>query len=402
MGRFSKASSLSQCEEVLYLFLLAFPIGGLAGVLATIFGKGLLAIGAMREAYWQYLLPFLALGGLVIVFLYQTYGGKTSKGIGLLFDVASGKEEDIPKRLIPMVMLSTWLTHLFGGSAGREGVAVQFGGAVAQAFSRLFPIKVSSQSVIMLGMAAGFAGLFQTPLAAVCFALEVLVVGRFFIELLVPTTVAAMTASFISHTLGLEKFTHPLMEPPVTPLLLVLVAIAGVVFGVIGSGFAVGMEIFKAKAGKMIKNPCCRIVLGGLLLSFLLFLLHQGRYSGLGTNLIEASFSSGSIYTYDWLLKMLLTLLTLAVGFQGGEVTPLFSIGASLGVVLAPSLGLPVDFTASLGYISVFAAATNTFFAPLLIGGEVFGFANLPYYFIAVVVAKSIHPDSSIYPQKIH
>ena len=156
----------------------AIIIGGIVGVIDTLFGRVLIGVGEVRTEYLLYLLPFLAIAGILITYLNRTYGGKSQKGMELLFEVGEGREKAIPKRLIPLTILSTWLTHLFGGSAGREGVAVQLGGTVAHALRRDWLGPHASRIYLVTGMAAGFGGLFQTPLAAIFFAMEVLVVGK--------------------------------------------------------------------------------------------------------------------------------------------------------------------------------------------------------------------------------
>ena len=390
-------------QELTYstLFLLIFAgliVGLLAGVIDAIFGRVLLFVGDIRKEYFFYVIPFLGLIGLLIVYLYQTFGGKASKGMGLIFEVGHTQEGGIPLKLIPLVTVTTWLTHLFGGSAGREGVAVQLGATISHYFSLFFNFKNSSRIFLLTGMAAGFAGLFQTPLAAVLFALEVLVLGKLGLGALLPATVAAFTASGTSHALGLEKFTNILTTTlNIDILTFVKLAVLGIIFGCVGNFFAVFLSFAKQKVSDLITNPYYRIFIGGLILSLLMVFFYQGRYSGLGTNLISASFSGHQVYMYDWLLKLILTVLTLSLGFQGGEVTPLFSIGASLGVVLATWFRLPIEVVAAAGYISVFGSATNTLIAPILIGGEIFGFTNLPCFFVVMVFAYVVNRKSSIY-----
>ena len=315
---------------LLKLMLVSIVIGLLVGFVDTVFGRVLLFLSDFRTEHFNYLIPFLGIIGLLIVFLYQKADERVSKGMGLVFAIGQSQEKEIPLILVPLVTLATWLTHLFGGSAGREGVAVQLGAAIAHGFSRFFDFENNSRLFLVTGMAAGFAGLFQTPIAAVFFALEILVLGKLQLQALLPMTVASFVASATSHSLGLEKFYH-----------------------IVSAGW--------------------------------------------GTNLIEASFAGKEIYFYDWLLKLLLTVATLAIGFQGGEVTPLFAIGASLGVVLANLFGLPIEFVAAAGYISVFGSATNTLIAPIFIGGEVFGFANLPYFVVVMIFAYSVNRKHSIY-----
>ena len=382
----------------LKLIIAGIIIGLIVGIIDTIFGRGLLLIGDIRKEYLYYFVPFLALAGLLIVFIYQKFAGKTGKGMGLIFEVGDGTEKEIPLRLIPIVTVATWITHLFGGSAGREGVAVQLGATLSHRFNKYFNFPDKSKVFLVTGMAAGFGGLFQTPIAALFFGLEVLALGNLQLYALLPAIVAAFTASWTSSFLGLEKFTHIVNTTlSITPMTFVKFAILGIIFGIAGNLFVYLQSFLKKFAAEKIKNPYYRIFIIGIFLSIILLLLHEGRYTGLGTNLIENSFSGKQIFGYDWILKLLLTTLTLAAGFQGGEVTPLFSIGASLGVVIAIFFGLPIEFVAAAGYISVFGSATNTLLAPIFIGGEVFGFNNLPFFVIIVIFAYLVNRKISTY-----
>ncbi|MFC3929065.1 chloride channel protein [Streptococcus caprae] len=385
-------------KQFVLVSLCSILTGLVVGVITAIFGRGLLWIGAFRSAHFYILIPFLALAGLAIVYAYQHWAGEASKGMGLVFDMGHGRADKIPLRLIPLVTATTWLTHLFGGSAGREGVAVQIGATVGHAMSRFVDFPNKSRLFLVMGMAAGFGGLFQTPFAAVLFALEVLIVGSLQIEALWAATLAGLISSQTSHALGLEKFTFPVTVDLSLDMFTTLkLAGLGICFGLAGHLFAWLLHWGKGRVAVLVPNPYKRIFVGGIALSLLLILLQQGRYSGLGTNLIEASLAGQSIFTYDWLLKIFLTVLTLSLGFQGGEVTPLFAIGASLGAILAVWFGLPVALVAALGYACVFGSATNTFLAPILIGGEVFGYANIPYFFVAMAFAYLVKPKTSIY-----
>ncbi|MGT2750321.1 chloride channel protein [Streptococcus orisasini] len=377
----------------------AILVGLLVGVVDMVFGVVLNALTVFRASHFLFLIPFLPLSGLLIVFLYDRFGGKSIKGMGLVFDVADKKEVAIPKRLVPLAIFSTWLTHLFGGSAGREGVAVQIGAALSHAFSPIFTFKESSRSFLVIGIAAGFAGLFQTPIAAILFALEVLVIGRLELAALLPTCLAAYTASYTSHLLGLKKFTRLIeVNMELNPLLFLKFALLGILFGLTGTFFAYLLRRTKLALVLRFRRPYQRILIIGLLLSVLLLVLGTGRYCGLSTDLIVASFSkNGSVYPFDWLLKLLLTVLTLSAGYQGGEVMPMFTIGATLGAVLAPLFSLPTAFVAALGYASVFGSGTGTFLAPIFIGGEIFGFNNIPYFFIVVCFASIVKKRISVY-----
>lgn len=385
------------------LGLLAVPIGIIIGFIDTGFGLTLLKLTELRQLHPQYLIPFLPIAGIVIVYFYQRFGESSRKGMNLIFEAGHEEEKMIPLRLIPFSILSTWITHLFGGSAGREGVAVQIGATFSHWAGRHLPLKNSSRIFLITGMAAGFAGLFQTPIAAVLFAMEVLVAGELKYEALFPALTAAFAASTTSAFLGLEKFSFPLSEKvSLTGPALFKLLILGLLLGILGGLFAWLLKAMKKALAEKIPNPILRIFLTGIVLSILFLLFYKGRYSGLGTNLIQASFYDQGIYPWDWALKFVLTILTLAAGFQGGEVTPLFSIGSAFGIAVSGLLGLPVQFTAALGYAALFGSATNTLFAPILIGAEVFGFEYLPYFFLVCTIAYAFNMNKSIYSaQKI-
>ena len=389
---------MTMIKRTLVYTLDALLIGGIVGVIDTLFGRVLIGIGEVRTDYLLYLLPFLALAGILITYLNRTYGGKSQKGMELLFEVGEGREKDIPKRLIPLTILSTWLTHLFGGSAGREGVAVQLGGTVAHALRREGLGPHASRIYLVTGMAAGFGGLFQTPLAAIFFSMEVLVIGRLEWRALYPATIAAFVASWTSHTLGLEKFTQVVSDKlSLSPQVFLQLLLLGLIFGLTGKLFAYLLGQLKTSFAKAFVNPYVRIGVVGLGLSILLYLIGTGRYTGLGTNLISQSFAGTVITGADWILKLLFTVTTIAAGYKGGEVTPLFSIGASLGVWLAPFFGLPVYLVAALGYAAVFAGATSTTIGPILIGCEVFGFQYWPAFLLVCLVATRLFSALSIY-----
>lgn len=395
--------ALSNYKDVVLLGIVAVFIGIIVGVIDTIFGKGLIEVTNIRNNYFVWLIPFLPLAGILIVFVYSKIGKNSSKGMSLIFSVGMGEDETIPKRLIPLIIASTWLTNLFGGSAGREGAAVQIGGTAGYTIGKRLKIENSTKIFLITGMAAGFAGLFQTPIAAIFFAMEVLTAGAMEYSALFPSIIAAFVASFTSHSLGLEKssvnFSFSVDWDGYFSAKLVVM---GILFGIVGSLFAKTLNWSKKYFGERFQNPMLKVIILGCILSLSIFLLHKGRYAGTGSNLITSAFSRDKIYGYDWICKFLLTILTLSAGYQGGEVTPLFSIGATFGSFLAPILGLPLDFVAALGYIAVFGSATNTMLAPIFIGAEVFGFDYLPYYFIVSAIAYVFNGNKSIYSaQKI-
>ncbi len=392
---------MKEYRDLLLITLAAVPVGIVTGAVCTVFGRVLLMIGDFRTLHFSILIPFLAVTGLLIVYIYQHFGGKAGKGMGAVFAAGQGEDDELPLRLAPLIIGSTWLTQLFGGSSGREGAAVQIGAALSFNMGKRLPFRDAPRIFLITGMAAGFAGLFQTPIAAVFFAMEVLYVGKMEYRALMPAFAAAFTASETSSLLGLEKSVYEIdLLPEMSPLLFGKLILMGIMFGLAGVIFAWLLNHSKKFLKEKLENPYIRVLSMGIALSILLFLLFRGRYSGLGTNLISLSMSGGEIYGFDWILKILFTSLTLAAGFQGGEVTPLFSIGASLGAAAAGIFGLPAVFAAAMGYASVFGSASNTLLAPVFIGIEIFGGASAPYFFIVCITAYLVNGNISIYSQK--
>ena len=382
--------------------LLAILTGVLVGIIDTVFGRGLLTISDFRTGHYLYLIPFLPFAGLLITWLYHHFSETSLKGMTLVFETGQKKREDIPLLLIPLVMSGTWITHLFGGSAGREGVAVQIGATLSHAIGRKFKFPENGRLMLVIGMAAGFGGLFQTPLSATFFAIEVIVIGKMDYEALLPALASAYTAAFTSHSLGLEKFSVVMKDTVNLSGTKTIAAVIclGIIFGLTGRLFSFSLSKLKAFMGEKIMNQFLRIGFMAIPLAVLLFAVYGSRYSGLGTNLISAGFTGQTIYGYDWILKLLFTIFTLAIGFQGGEVTPLFSIGTSLGVILGGLFGLPPMLCAALGYAAVFGSATNTLIAPIMIGLEVFGGANMVLFVIVCAIAYGVNGDLSIYAQE--
>lgn len=392
---------LEKLKNIKQLFILgvcAVVIGAAVGALDAGFGKMLLFLTDIREHYFFPLILFLPAAGVIIAKAYSLFGGKCVKGMGLVFQVGHGEEDEIPLRLIPFTVIGTWLTHLFGGSAGREGVAVQIGATVSHWVGRKLNMASHSKVFLVTGMAAGFSGLFQTPIAACFFALEVLIAGSLQYTALFPAVIAAFVATWVSGSLGLEKFHYNLQTHiQLDPVFIMKLILSGIMFGLVGAMFAHGLKLVKDKLNNRFQSSVSKIFIVGTFLVILLIVSGMGRYSGLGTNLISASFHGDKIYQWDWVLKLVLTIITLAAGFQGGEVTPLFSIGSTLGAALAVILGLPVEFAAALGYTAVFGSATNTLLAPVFIGAEVFGYSYVPYFFLVCCVAYVFNDNRSIY-----
>ena len=387
--------------------LLGIILGAVIGALTACFGDISDRLSAIRDANPLYFIPALAIGGAAIVFAYKKWGRWTERGMDQVFAVGLNKESDFPLVSIPMAAVSTWLTQLFGGSAGREGAAMQIGSALSYNISKKLPFENAAHVMLVTGLAAGFAGIFQAPMAATAFALEVLLVGHLELGALLPAAAAAFTACKVSSMLGFHKFSVDLNslldasgfsasiftnEGALDGKFLVKLALMGVLFGIVGGGFAKLLGLSQNFFAKKFPNNIKRIAI----------MFFQGRYAGLGTNLLDLSFgiNAAGIAGYDWILKFALTILTLSAGFVGGVVTPLFAIGATFGIFIASMFGMPVALAAALGFAAVFASASNTLWAPILIAGEIFGFNCLPAFFIVCTVAYICNGGQSIYKQK--
>ena len=388
---------LAAYGALIVLGLAAVPVGIAAGLADALFGRGVLLFTEIRLAHPYWFIPFLGVAGVGLVWCLRTIGGASAKGMTLIFEAGHGVADEIPLRLIPLAISGTWLTHLFGGSSGREGVAVQIGGTIGHCLGRRLPVKDAGRLMLIAGMAAGFAGLFRTPLAATFFAIEVLTAGALEYRAIFPAMVAAFVASGTSGLCGLGKFTFALSGAPAATLVTGAQLIAlGAAFGIVGGLFAWTMHTVKDGLSRLIPAPLARVFLVGSAVAAVSLLCWNGRYSGVSTQLIGLAFE-GKAFPWDFALKALFTIVTLSAGFMGGEVVPLFVTGATLGSVLGPLVGLPPAFAAALGCVAVFGGATNTLLAPIAISGEIFGFGHLPLIFVVCTTAYVCNGNSSIY-----
>jgi H+/Cl- antiporter ClcA len=311
--------------------------------------------------------------------------------------------------MAPLILVGTLVTHLFGGSAGREGTALQMGGGIAATFARL--LKLESQSVrilLMAGVAAGFGSIFGTPIAGAVFALEVLIVGRVQYDALIPCFFAAVIADWTCRAWGIGH-THYHVDVPAAAAaldfrLMGKVIFAAVVFGRASSLFSILSHRLSAAFQTYIPRAELRPVVGGLMIIGLFFLVGRPDYLGLGVLAdhpgaitLPVLFTSSDIPASAWLAKLIFTVITLSAGFKGGEVTPLFFIGAALGNTLAHALGGPVDLFAALGFVAIFAGATKTPLASTLLGMELFGSGNGLYLATACIIAYRCSGSRGIY-----
>lgn len=342
----------------------------------------------------------LPVAGLVIGALYAKWGAPIRGGNNLILDTVHEGDRQIPLRMAPMVLLGTVLTHLFGGSAGREGTAVQMGGSLADALaSRLRVSADIRRELLAAGIAGGFGSVFGTPIAGAVFGLEVVVVGRLGYEALLPALVASVVGDVVTRSLGIEHTVYP--APAALPLSMGVLA-KWLAFAVAVAGVAIVFVEGTHRLKKLLEGRVpwlpVRMAVGGLAVVGLWKLAGTDAYLGLGVPTIVRAFVDPALPESAFAWKLLFTAVTLGSGFLGGEVTPLFFIGAALGNVLARLLGLPVDLGAAVGMAALFAAAANTPLALSIMAVELVGASVLPHVVIVAAVAYLLTGHRGIYP----
>jgi H+/Cl- antiporter ClcA len=381
--------------------ILIIIIGTLSGSASAIFLISLDWVTNYRENN-KWIIFFLPLAGYLIGWIYHQFGKEVAKGNNLLLEEFEQAQKRIPLKMAPLVLLGTLATHLFGGSAGREGTAVQMGGAIADQFTHRFKLNAQERrTILLMGIGAGFASVFGTPLAGTIFALEIVLFQQHRKYSFIPVLLSAYLAHYVclawkaTHT-----HYHIDVVTSINTITFLWLAISGIIFGLCSMFFSSAMQFFKSLFSK-IKNPPIRPFFAGIIIAMLAWQFDINKYLGLGIPTIKASFSE-QMNIYDFLLKILFTAFTLSSGFKGGEVTPLFYIGATLGNVLIWFIPLPMSLLAGLGFVSVFAGATHAPFACTIMGIELFGIEVGPHLFITCFFAFLFSGKKGIYSaQKI-
>lgn len=401
-------------KYVLKWFLLTIPVAIISGSLVALF---LYLLDLATHVRWDnpWLLFLLPLAGVAIVALYRFKGKNAEAGNNLVMDEIHKPGGGIPVRMAPFVLLTTVVTHLFGGSAGREGTAVQIGGSMAAWVSKILKLNREDRRILLIsGVAAGFGAVFGTPIAGAIFALEVLAFGKIKYDALFPSMAASLIADMVCSAYGTththyQVGFHDHAQSAFSFLhfdlkLILFVILAAIFFGLAGNAFSYLTHRIKELASLYIKHKLLIPVVGGLLVIGLTYLLGTRDYLGIGVTTADGSgvslvnaFQPGGADLFSWFWKLLFTAITLGSGFKGGEVTPLFFIGATLGNAIATLTGNPVDLFAAIGFIAVFAGATNTPMACTLMGVELFGGEHVLYYAIACFIAYYFSGHSGIY-----
>lgn len=392
--------------------VLSVPLAAAVGSACALFLWSLGLVTQMRFDYPQ-LLFFLPLAGAALGLVYHFFGKRAEEGNNLILEEIHQPGGGVPRRMAPLVLVGTLATHLFGGSAGREGTAIQMGGSIASSFARLLPINAHDRrTLLMAGMAAGFGGVFGTPLAGAIFALEVLAIGRLSYEALVPCLMASIVSNWVVTIWGVHHTDYHLAAlvggtsglQVIDWLLMGKVIVAAIAFGLSSVLFSELTHGTRSVFRKIIPWPFLRPALGGLIVIGLVYAFGTRDYLGLGVTspdpgavTILSSFRADGAGDFSWLWKILFTVVTLSSGFKGGEVTPLFFIGAALGNALSRWLGAPVEMFAALGFVAVFAGAANTPLACTVMAIELFGPSHVVYFAVACFLAYLFSGHTGIY-----
>lgn len=390
-------NSLYSVKILIKWLILGTFIGFLVGSVCSIFGHMLIWANDYRLAH-QWISMMLPLGGLLIVFMYRTWNNEDDKGTNTVIS-SIHSNTGIRTRMAPLIYASTMITHFFGGSAGREGAAIQLGGSIANRIGKELSLNDNDQRIIiMCGMSAGFSALFGAPMAAAIFSLEVISIGIMHYSALVPCVTASMTAHFLASYLEVktEAF-YVAMIPDFTPVIFVKIIIFAAFAGGVSVLFCICLHQTGHLYKRFFKNKYLRIFAGGCIILVLCAILGTNEYLGSGQGIMEHIFHYEETKWYSFLLKMVFTALTLGAGFKGGEIVPSFCIGAAFGCAVASLFGLPVTLVAACGMVGVFCGVTNCPITSLLISFELFGFEGMPYYLTTVVVSYMLSGYYGLY-----
>jgi H+/Cl- antiporter ClcA len=381
--------------------MLCLFIGSLIGSASAGFLQSLNWATNFRESH-LWLIALLPIGGFLIGLLYYYYGKDIETGNNLLIDTIHQPDKIIPFRMAPLVYIGTIATHFLGGSAGREGTALQMAGAIADQFSKPFNLSDSDRkTMIIAAVGGGFGSVFGTPIAGAFFALEFFLIGRIRYNALFPAFMTAIIADIVTK-LWHTPHTHYHINfiPNITLLNIVYAILAGIFFGLCAATFSKLIHQLGSIFKSQISYPPLRPLVGGIIVAAAVWAIGTTKYIGLGIPTIVDSLDI-QLPAYDFALKLIFTIITLGAGFKGGEVTPLFFIGATLGNALGLFIPLPTGLLAGMGFVAVFAGATNTPIACSIMAIELFGSECGVYVSIACIVSYLISGHNSIYGRQV-
>ena len=378
-------------------------LGILIGIVGGFLGAGFhhaLSFVTQTRGQYPWVLYLLPLGGLLTLGIYRWLGLKNNRGTNEVIDAVLN-DGYVKPTIAPAIFLSTAITHFLGGSAGREGAALQLGGASASLLGRLFHLKENEQAVVtMAGMAAVFSGLFGTPLTATLFTMEFASVGTIFSPALLPCYLSALTASQLSAALGTHPETVPLAAASLTLVSGIQLVALAILVGIVGILMCFTLHEGEHLAKRLLPNSVVRIVVGALAVIGMTLLAGDQRYNGSGMEMAMQAVG-GSAQWYDFLLKLLFTAVTLSAGFKGGEIVPTFCIGATFGCAAGGMLGLDPGLAGAMGLVGLFCCVTNSPLAAIALSVEMFGNSNLPMFALVCVIGFVVSGNWGLYSSQI-
>ena len=378
-----------------WLFL-SVIMGIVCGIAGTAFHYSV-DFATTKRTLYPYFIYFLPLAGLSIVFLYRHCGIKDDKGTNAVINSACSTET-VPPQMGFLIFISTILTHLCGGSAGREGAALQIGGSIASVFNKIFHFTEEDKRIlVMCGMSGLFSALFNTPITAAVFSLEAIKVGTIYYGALIPCLMSSAIAYIFSHYFNIKPITYKISDlPAITPEILVKVILFAILCAIVSILFCECMRLSSMLYTKYFKNPYFRVVAGSLFIIALTLLVGSRDYNGAGMNIIARAIQ-GDAAPEAFLLKIIFTALTLGAGFKGGEIVPVFFIGSTFGCFAGTLLGLDPGFAAALGLTAVFCACVNAPLASIFLSVELFGSTRILLFAIVCAVSYTLSGNYSLY-----
>lgn len=376
--------------------LISSITGIVVGAVSSLFAFSMQTVTKFREGH-PFIIYFLPLAGCFIVFLYSLFQYKNDKGTNLVLSTIHA-ESEIPFKMAPLIFISTVTTHLFGGSAGREGAALQLGGSIGNQLGRWFHLDENdTRVIIMCGMSAAFSAVFGTPMAAAIFSLEVVSVGIMYYAALMPCVFSSIIASMFSAKMGIDAENFEILAIPALNILpclkIILMAMCCAMLSVIFCMMLHGTgDLFR----KYIKNPYLRIIFASCIILLITKMLGTTKYLGAGIPVIDETLHT-HVDPFAFFWKMILTTLTLEAGFKGGEIVPSFFIGAAFGCLFGTLTGISPSLCAATGMIAVFCGVTNCPITSMFISFELFGFEGVPYFLIAISVSYMLSGYYGLY-----
>ena len=386
------------CKVFIKWLMISALIGTVGGLIGAGFYKSIALVTSVRENN-PWLIWLLPAGGLLIVWIYHFAHTEGENTNNIIDSILLGNKVDI--LLLPVIFLSTVITHLLGGSAGREGAALQIGGSLGYNTGRILKLDEKEERIAVLsGMSAVFSALFGTPITAAVFALEVCSVGIIHYSGLVPCGIAALTAYWITDLLGIEPTHFVISAMPAEPSMVLRVCLLAILCAVLSVIFCEFMHFSGKAAAKWVQNEYLRAFVGGALLIVFTLLAGNYDYNGGGVGIIARAIYEGEAKPAAFLLKMLFTAVTLSAGFKGGEIVPTFFVGATFGCVAGPLLGVPAQFAAAVCLVGTFCGAVNCPLASVILSVELFGSESIIYFAAVCFISYMLSGYSGLYSEQ--